>query len=611
LAINSLTANPSVLRPGDNTVLTVSASDGTGGALTYAWSAASGLLSSPSGNPVTWTAPGAVGSYLVNVTVSNGSGSSAAGAVSILVSVSPSGPIITSVNPSPARIGQTIRITGGGFGAVQGTSTVAVGGVVASAIVSWSDVEIRATVPASAATGDVIATIGGVQSSPFYVIVLWAQGNPLNVAISTAANAVNCQIVSDGAGGAIIAWEDTRSGTSDIYAQRVSAGGLAQWTADGVAISPAANSQRNCQMVSDGAGGAIIAWEDFRSGTTYDIYAQRVSAGGLPQWTAGGVAISTAAGNQQKCQIVSDGAGGAVIGWEDFRSGTTYDIYAQRVSAGGLPQWTADGVAISTAADSQQKCQIASDGAGGAIIAWEDFRSGTTYDIYAQRVSAGGLPQWTADGVAISTAAGHQMTCQIVSDGAGGAIIAWEDLRSGTTFQIVAQRVSAGGLPQWTAGGVAITLAPNDQLTCQMVSDGAGGAIIAWHDFRSGTDFDIVAQRVTAGGLGLWGNYGVPISIAASDQRNCQIVSDGAGGAIIAWEDFRGGTSDIYVQQVSAGGVLQWTADGVPISMAVDDQLKCQIVSDGAGGAIIAWQDRRNGTSYNIYAQGVNAAGQP
>ncbi len=61
-------------------------------------------------------------------------------------------------------------------------------------------------------------------------------------------------------------------------------------------------------------------------------------------WVTDGVAISTAVGNQQYIQAVSDGAGGAIVAWYDGR--TTDDIYAQRVNASGVAQWTATGVAI-------------------------------------------------------------------------------------------------------------------------------------------------------------------------------------------------------------------------------------------------------------------------
>ena len=62
-----------------------------------------------------------------------------------------------------------------------------------------------------------------------------------------------------------------------------------------------------------------------------------------------------------------------------------FDIYAQRVNAAGSPQWTADGVALCTAANDQRDPTIVSDGAGGAIVTWDDRRNGG-YDIYAQHV---------------------------------------------------------------------------------------------------------------------------------------------------------------------------------------------------------------------------------
>ena len=43
--------------------------------------------------------------------------------------------------------------------------------------------------------------------------------------------------------------------------------------------------------------------------------------------------------------------------------------------------------------------------------------------------------------------------------------------------------------------------------------------------------------------------------------------------------------------------------------LAVKNQFSPTIVEDGAGGAIVAWYDRRNGINDDIYAQHLNAAG--
>jgi hypothetical protein len=134
-------------------------------------------------------------------------------------------------------------------------------------------------------------------------------------------------------------WYDQFGGAnSDIYAQRINGSGAVQWTANGVTISTAAYFQRSPKIVSDGSSGAFITWHDSRRFTTTDIYAQRIDGSGAVQWTANGVAISTAAGNQVEPTIVSDGSGGAIITWQDLRGGGTSDIYASRVfSDGALP----------------------------------------------------------------------------------------------------------------------------------------------------------------------------------------------------------------------------------------------------------------------------------
>ena len=164
--------------------------------------------------------------------------------------------------------------------------------------------------------------------------------------------------------------------------------GWAAWPHDpnngNVALCTAANDQYYQTIVSDGAGGAIVTWVDTRSGN-WGIYAQRVNAAGVPQWTADGVALCTAANDQDSPTIVSDGAGGAIVTWFDLRSGSA-DIYAQRVNAAGVPQWMGDGVALCIAANDQRNPTIVTDGAGGAIVTWEDARSGTNWHIYAQRV---------------------------------------------------------------------------------------------------------------------------------------------------------------------------------------------------------------------------------
>jgi predicted lipoprotein with Yx(FWY)xxD motif len=425
---------------------------------------------------------------------------------------------------------------------------------------------------------------------------------------SAAGDQEDAEIASDGAGGAIVTWKDFRNGNYDIYAQRINASGVVQWMAGGVALCAAVGNQENPQIISDGNGGAIVTWLDFRGGSDADIYAQRIDASGASQWAADGVALCTATGEQSWPAIVSDGAGGAIVAWEDNRGGNfEYNIYAQRVNASGAVQWTADGVPLCAAAGDQSGSSIATDGAGGAIVTWYDYRSWSNYRIYGQRVNASGAVLWTVDGVRLCAASGNQESPKIISDNAGGAMVTWMDSRSGSGYDIYAQRVNGSGAVLWTGDGVALCMAVDYQYDPHITSDGAGGAVVAWVDYRTGFYSDIYAQKVNASGIVQWEGGGVLLCTATDYQSNSQIASDGAGGAIVVWQDDRNGSPDIYAQRVNGSGAIQWVADGASICAATGDQLHPQIASDGAGGAIIAWEDQRCGKL--TYAQRILASG--
>src|SRR5262249_27749647 len=83
----------------------------------------------------------------------------------------------------------------------------------------------------------------------------------------------------------------------------------------------------------------------------------------------------------------------------------------------------------------------------------------------------------------------------------------------------------------------------------------------------------------------------VPLCTNGSDQTVRAIVPDGTGGGIVVWVDSRNGNQDIFARRVNGRGAPQWTADGVVVCNAAGAQNGAVIVSDGAGGAIIAWQD--------------------
>jgi hypothetical protein len=227
-----------------------------------------------------------------------------------------------------------------------------------------------------------------------------------------------------------MAWVDFRSGVSDdVYAQRVNSAGAVLWNVDGTVVTAAAENQRSHAIAPDNTGGVIVAWEDYRN-FNYDVYAQRLDGTGTAQWLAHGINLCTEDGSQRDLAVVSDGEGGALVAWEDFRDGLQYDIYAQRVTGSGLGMWEFNGVSVCNATGDQADPALAGDGEGGAMVAWTDGRGGTYNDVYAQRVNSYGQAQWTGNGVPVGAAARSQHDAVPVPTDDGGFICLFTDLRA-------------------------------------------------------------------------------------------------------------------------------------------------------------------------------------
>ncbi len=371
------------------------------------------------------------------------------------------------------------------------------------------------------------------------------------------------QIVSDGTGGAIAAWVDERNGHWDIYAQRMDPDGNMLWAPDGIPVCTMAEDQENFQMIADGEGGAIIVWEDDRNysvnGARVDLYAQKISSSGAMLWAVGGRAVCTDTLDQSDVQLISDGEGGAIFTWDDYRDyaplaidSSRQDIYAARIRTSGSYAWTDVPICLSNM--SQWYCEIVPDGNNGAIILWRDDRFYPYYNLYAQRVDSTGAQLWAIDGIEVGSIPESEFRVEAISDETGGAIMVWADDR-GVDLDLYSQRINSDGTPLWAAEGVPVCTEPTHQVEHEIIQDGMGGVIITWEDSRSGSGTDIFTQRLDSNGNVLWTPGGVAVCDTVGSQDYPSLASNGSGGAIIAWSDQRHSSyEDIYAHMVTGGG---------------------------------------------------------
>ncbi len=388
-----------------------------------------------------------------------------------------------------------------------------------------------------------------------------------------SAQGVAASMIRDGLGGGIVVWVDNRMEEGDLYAQHFAAADSLWpgWSTDGVPVCVARGSQYGVALASDGAGGVIVAWTDFRSGASGDIFAQRLTSAGEPAWGVDGVPVCDHPADQSSPAVVSDGEGGALIVWRDRRRGVA-DLYVQHLTPQGelAAGAAAGGDTLVTSGEDPTNPTLTSDGEGGAILVWGSRRD-TLPGISALRLSANGRPAtgWPSAGVRLSTTRGRMRQTVAVGDGAHGAIVAWAD-----STGIRAQRLSGAGHVEWPTSGVQLCGPSGAPAMPALVSDSVGGAIVAWEDRRNGNS-DIYARRITGAGVPQWADDGVALCVAGGDQYAVRLAPDGAGGALATWVDGR-------VEALAGFLALQAPRTG-PVP-------KLEAVEVGPGRAKLTWR---------------------
>lgn len=413
--------------------------------------------------------------------------------------------------------------------------------------------------------------------------------------------------VTDTKGGVYVVWTNT-----SIVGQKLDAAGNIQFTSGGQSFGSSGGgvltTKENPITIPDGSGGVITAWAQ---ATNFGIFASRVKADGKIAWDK---TVYMNIGYQSNPAIATDGEGGVYITWQDTRKGNSNsDIYAQRINADGNLMWDTNGILVCAAVNNQINPGIVSDGKGGAFISWDDQRK-PTHAIYAQRINSLGIPYWQADGIPVCANSNDPAGgSKIAATDEGEAIVAWTNGSAGGTWNIYAQKLNLEKVV-WATNGVPICDAPLSQTNPELVANGSGGAIICWRDTRRGisNEQDIYAQSVSTGGVVNWQKNGIPVCTEPKNPAAKQkMVSDGNGGAIIAWEDYRNDKfPDIYAQKVNKGGGSEWEPNGVAVCIAPSYQMAATLAEDGKGGAIIAWADYRNSSTFVIYTQYINPNGK-
>jgi hypothetical protein len=414
-------------------------------------------------------------------------------------------------------------------------------------------------------------------------------------------------------GGWFVAWKDFDPDfLGNIYCAKVTAEGEVVWGEEnrGLTVCTAPGVQENPVIIEDDNGGCIIAWLDQRGNDRGNIFAMHVLTDGRidPNWTENGVVIVRARDRQVNHDAITDGNGGMIIVWRDFRRDGDTDVWAKRINPEGELLW-GEGAHVCDHEASQGPPKLSPDGEGGAFIVWADARNcdENDWDIFMQRINSDGEPHWgePGDGVPLCTVEEEQRNPKIITSEPGSAIVVWEDRRVNPNFDLYAMRVSGEDeiTFEWDAeGGVPVVTDDRNQTEDYICQDGNGGAYIVWagEDRPGFPDLNIYAQLLNIDGEVLWEENGIPVTNWSGLLFAPIVLPNLDEHILVCWGDSITSSNQIIGQRLNLNGERLW-GEGVEVFTGISgNALNKQILSRGNGDLAIVWLDTRFGASGNF-----------
>ncbi len=436
----------------------------------------------------------------------------------------------------------------------------------------------------------------------------------------------------------LVVWGDERSGEWDLYGARVSAEATVLDRA-GFPIAVGQQAQWTGGVSFDG-NNYLVVWKDHGSGN-WDVYGARITQEG-EVLDPGGFPIAVADHDCDDPGVSFDGTNYAVV-WTDSRSGEE-DVYCARVTPAG-EVLDSMGFPVCTAGGQRNRAAICFDGTNYFVV-WTDSR-GTQSDIYGSRVTPAG-EVLDPDGIAVSAGGGRQWEPVLSYDGVN-YLVAWRD-----DYHVRAARVSAAGVVLDTTG-LPVSPPGSDSRNPSTGFDGEN-YLVVWEDNRDIDGTKIFGARITPDGvlldsvgfaishdrpwpwwprtvfgfdayLVVWiqetddveqvfagrvdtagrllDSTGFVLSTAASDQRGPAVAGLG-DEYLVAWQDNRGDTADLYAARVDGSG--RPLAPAFPVSIGEKRQRRPAIATDGSDYFVV-WEDERDGYRAGTYATRVSASG--
>ncbi|HEY3295146.1 MAG TPA: T9SS type A sorting domain-containing protein [bacterium] len=366
------------------------------------------------------------------------------------------------------------------------------------------------------------------------------------------------RLCTDNFGGFFAAYEDSRTGMYRVRLSHVNSAGDITGNPAGDEVWPNAQSADQVfpYCTPDGLGGCFVAWSNYNQSYLIDVYVMRLDAACHPIWQQP-VRLTNTDDDDYVHGLVSNPDGSCTVVWT---SGTYNDFNVSAAKINGNGHVAYNLTACNAPLDQEDPAVVA-DGLGGAYLAWVDKRhclqSELRYAIYAQHLNSQGMEIWTHNGIAAAMDSAYFAHPRLALGGDGNLLAMWEDWAGNELGEnLYGQKIMPSGALLWPDSGKGICLAAGDQSGLSLLPDNGTGFFVAWSDRGEANNWNyaqVNATHLSADGDPVGDSYWVPghggplTAPTGQLQQDISLASDGTGGAIAVWTDYR--CTGVYQQQ--------------------------------------------------------------
>lgn len=373
--------------------------------------------------------------------------------------------------------------------------------------------------------------------------------------------------------------------SQDVSVQMVMPDGSTPWGSDGINLCNTTDFEPAPAVTVAANGDCVVSWARDPSAGFGDLRMQRITPAGVPLYAFGGLVVpNTGATNQPGfVRAIPSGGDDVILVW--LRNTQTFSsprhIWAQRFDATGNALWNVGvpTIVLAQAVPIGYFPEVITDEAGGAIIGWHRS-AGTPNVVGVQRLLSTGALGFPAavNGISPSTdATRYRYSPSISYDASLNEITVLFDERNTTQSDrgIYGNRIDGAGNLMWGSEGKVIVPLSQANSTSRIrhVYDRCNNIVTCAYfqiPFFGSPDSLLRAQQLDSLGDPLWTPAVTDVCtvLSAKDDPEILAVSDAAlarvckapnQAVVLAWTDGRGGVTsnnDIYAQRIRADGAL-------------------------------------------------------